>query len=1388
MVQVGIYAGDHMPIEGWIGGEPQGIGVDYARLLASYAGLRLEFHPFTDWSTALGDGTPTSTFDLYVGQGLWDELAPRFYFLKPHITDTGILVVRQGEQTLRRDSALEGRRIAVERPLRFANVAIHKSYPKAALVFANDGSEALDMVARGDADAYIGTGDLRTRALLQRRPRDDLQVLGQAILPTSGVAVAIPRDREVLAQVLRKAETNITSDDLAQLHKRWGMDATVDVLPPPLSSLTKEQNQWLRQLPELRVVYETDRYPYSFVDDKGTFAGISADYLRLVADSLGLKFKLVPADDWTTVKALVANHQVDIIAAGSANDFPRDAMLFSQPYETFPGVIVTRVGGLPITGPADLSQRVVAIREEQSMLSRARVILGGSTLVPVGSNEAGLALVASGKADAYIGTLPAIDSLIRNRYPAELRVVGPADINLDLAIGMLPSNAALLPYVNRELAILSSAQRQAIRSRWLTTDYYYGVPWAWVIAGLGSACLLFGIGAFAYVRLRRASRAQALAEKKLGDELSFQQALLETLPYPVFVKDAEGRYLAVNAAYEKLLGVLREDILGKTLAQTKHLTQPNPLDLHDADLRVMAMGKSERSEILLPPLAPDESIRSTISWRRPFVSETSHESRMLGTIVDVSDIRSAEARARASEQRLSDITQAMPAVVFQIQVTSPTSRHFTYIGGDSKSLLDMAPEEIIGNEPELASRLHPHDLPMLFDRVNAAAIALEPMPPVDFRILVRGEWKWLRTEGGHSRRLPDGTAEWSGYWIDTTAAHRQADELIHAKAQAESAVLAKGAFLASMSHEIRTPMAGVLGLIELMARTKLDAEQANMLGMAQDSARLLLQILDDILDYSRIEADRIELESAPFDMHQLIDSLVGVCSAGAGKKHLRLYAVHDARLGRLYKGDALRMRQIIANLLSNALKFTEEGSIVFRAQCLVDSDGRHRLKFTISDTGIGIPAASLARLFQPFIQAEQSTTRRFGGTGLGLSISRRLAEMMGGKLCLHSIVGRGTEAVFEVAMDVVEDWEPPLGLAGRTAALITSDPMLQEELGNALSAFGFHWSVREPSAKFDDDEDGPELVFMDAPLAASTNIPASSRIVMLGRPHDMQGTEASILKLDPILWAPLRDLCLQELGLIETAAEPIASAAAGHPDIHVLVAEDHSINQALISRQLEALGYRHTVVGDGAEALAVLESAHYDLLLADCHMPRIDGFEMTRRIRQSERAGQHLPIVALSASALPEQIQACLDAGMDDFLAKPVTLRDLDAKISSLTRSGGDQPASTIMDEVDAQAAHLISFYKDPVQLKAVLDELLSVCRKDSAELKHLMSGDDDAAKRRLLHHIEGSLGVIGLEDMASQPASDASLQEREAFIAKRIEQLELLIHRLKADLSSVAP
>ncbi len=1372
VVQVAVYAGDHMPLEGWIGGQPQGVGVDYARLLASYAGLRLEFHPFTEWTNTQDPPKLSPDVDLLVAQGILPTTSDRFSYLRPYMTGGAMVVVRQDNQLIQRDSTLEGLRIAVERPLIGYNEQIRKYYPKAIPVYANDGADALDIVARGDADLYLGTGVARTRALLQHRPRDDLRILGQGIIPPDSIALALPKNREVLTRILRKAELHISQDDLLQLHKRWGIDKTVDSLPPPSSPLTAEQNEWLRHLPELRVAYETDRYPYSF-DDKGEFSGIAADYLHLLSQHLGLRFKLVPANDWTEIKKLVDAHQVDLIAAGSVNDFAGQDMMFSQPYETFPGVIVTRVGGPPIAGPSDLARRVVAIREEQSMLSRAKAMLGASTLVPVGSNEAGLAMVASGKADAYIGTLPAIDSLIRNRYAAELHVIGPAGIDLDLALGLRPSDAALLPYINRELNGLGGAQRQAIRARWLTTDYYYGVPWAWVVTGIGAAVVLFGLGGFAYRRLRKAMNDKEHAERKLADELSFQHALLETLPYPVFVKDGQGRYLAVNQAYEQLLEISRNDILGKTLVESRHTPALSPEEQHESDLKMLESGESERSEVTLPPVPGGHQVHSYIAWRRPFVSAASRESRMLGTIVDVSDIRSAEAKARETEQRLSDITEAMPSVVFQLQVKAGSGRTFTYVGGDSKALLDLTPEEIIADEPELARRIHPDDRVRLLDHVHDAADALKPMPAIDFRLKVRGEWRWLRTEGGRAHRLPDGAAEWSGYWIDTTEAHQQAEELLAAKAQAETAVAAKGAFLAAMSHEIRTPMAGVVGLVELLSRTHVDTEQATMLGMAQDSAKLLLQILDDILDYSRIEADRVDLETAPFDLHQLVDSVAGLFSVGAADRGLSLHAIHDGLVGRVFAGDALRIRQILTNLMSNALKFTDTGHVTLRVVLLESTDSIQLIRFMVSDTGIGISPASLSRLFQPFTQAEQSTTRRFGGTGLGLSISKRLAEMMGGKLYLKSQPKKGTDAILELPMHMIEAAETSPEFTGKMASVVISDELLFEEINGALHALGI--DVRRESAF----EHGADLYIGETGNSGRQEMAVSDSISISPSMAASSGT-SEVVRTGPVLWTAVADACRRAMHLENTDTKPIPTPSSRAHAARILIAEDHPINQALIHRQLDALGFDHVMVSDGVEALEELSTGRFDLLLADCHMPNMDGFELTRQLRRAEGCGPRLPIIALSASALPEQVQQCLDAGMDGFLAKPVTLHDLEAKILSIVDHPGRSTQRSHESDVDRQAAHLINFYREPAHLRAILIELLSICRKDFADLEGALAINDEARQRYWLHRIEGSLGVIGDIDGVEPSSADASIDDRVASIVARMSRLEVLVRRIE--------
>lgn len=638
VVQVGVFAGDHMPLESWRGGQPEGLGVDYARLLAGRAGLQLEFHPYTDWGAMAFDASPVP-YDLLLAQPISSRRMERFHLLRPYVSGYPVLVARKGDLRIRSVEDLAHARVVLERRFRQGAVEFDRRYPNATLLFADDGRQGLEMVARGEADAYIGLVASRTAALLNRRPTADLVMIDTLESPRIDIAPAVRRDRNELTAILRKAEATISDDEVAQLRSRWGAaderpqfaHAPEGASAPPRPTLTAKEQAWLATLPVLKIGYEIDRYPYSFADGQGEFDGLAADYVHLLQQRTGLRVRLVPAEDWNSLQRMVLAHEVDLIAVGSPNDLDSHEMGFSQPYEHFPEVIVARLQGPPIAGPQDLSGKVVAVRDEIGLITQLRALLPKTKLRPVGSNEVGLGLVADGSADAYIGTLPAIDALIRNRYAAELRVVGPAGLDVELAMGVRREYDALLPLIDRVFDGLGEGERQSIRARWLTTDYSYGVPWRWAIAGTLITLLVLGTIGQAYLRLRRASDARAKAELALEAQLGFQQALLETIPYAVFVKDQDGRYLAVNRAYETMFGCARSDLLGRTLVENRHVRCDDLEGLHDDDMALLRSGESARRDLIVhAEQAPDEprhTVAAALPPGRRFLAPARHHRR-----------------------------------------------------------------------------------------------------------------------------------------------------------------------------------------------------------------------------------------------------------------------------------------------------------------------------------------------------------------------------------------------------------------------------------------------------------------------------------------------------------------------------------------------------------------------------------------------------------------------------------------------------------------------------------------------------------------------------------------------------------------------------------------
>ncbi|MBK1721460.1 ATP-binding protein [Thiocystis violacea] len=529
-------------------------------------------------------------------------------------------------------------------------------------------------------------------------------------------------------------------------------------------------------------------------------------------------------------------------------------------------------------------------------------------------------------------------------------------------------------------------------------------------------------------------------------------------------------------------------------------------------------------------------------------------------------------------------------------------------------------------------------------------------------------------------------------------------ELRKARDAAEAGSEAKSQFLVSMSHEIRTPMNGILGMAELLSGTSLDARQQHFTQTIQVSAESLLAIINDILDFSKIEAGRLDLERLDFDLCAILDRTLDLLHESARAKGLALRARIPAGFPGWVRGDPGRLQQVLTNLLSNAIKFTERGSVQLTLSVLEETAAVRRVRIAVADTGIGLAPDQREPVFERFSQADSSTSRRYGGTGLGLSISKQLVELMGGDIAVESALGQGS--VFRIDLPLEKSpgrvADQPRDFGRLRVLLVTSDPRTQADLERQCAAWDLQLTCRV------DLHDAMELALNEAMwgrgfdvfLLEQAQLPALE--VPAGRVlRDLieQASGAAVLVPDALsegvdyAWGRLRTLATpvassglaaylsaiiegRRLRAAQTRPELGRAPAGGQPNLglNVLVAEDNEVNQEVIDSMLKALGCRVTLCADGKVALTALAEQAPDLILMDCQMPSMDGYETTRRIRAREaRQGGRVPIIALTAHAMRGDRERALAAGMDDFLSKPFKLVDLTA----LLQQWGAKPQTT---------------------------------------------------------------------------------------------------------------
>lgn len=873
----------------------------------------------------------------------------------------------------------------------------------------------------------------------------------------------------------------------------------------------------------------------------------------------------------------------------------------------------------------------------------------------------------------------------------------------------------------------------------------------------------------------RDQRLRADRERALTEQVEVQKRVVATIPYPLFMKDGAGRYTHVNRPYEAMFGLTAEQLVGRTAAEAKHIDVAELAQLAETEQHVLFAGGQLSQEVVVARRDGGKDHHLVWVARMDYGAQSPG---ILGAVVDVSSIRRAEESSRLSERRLLDVTSALPAAVFQMRMDPHGVIEFTYAGGDTIGTIGLTIEDVKQDKTRVLRQIHEHDQGMVIRHVTESVRSLEPIRRLDFRVVTGGAARWIRTAGGMPTRSATGFFEWSGYWIDVTEEHETTAALMRAKIEAEAGTEAKSMFLAMMSHEIRTPMAGIIGLVELVADTPLNDEQRNMLGMIESSANALLQILDEILDYTRIEAGQIRLIRAPFDVRELIDSVVGLFSARAWERDIRISGMVDWRIAPELDGDINRIRQVLLNLASNAIKFTSEGEVSIRVDLCDDQGATQRVRISVTDTGVGIDPDRLNALFEPFMQGPGAEAHDAGGTGLGLTVCYRLIELMGGTIHVQSGLGIGTTATVELELGTLRssiDRSHYSGqFSGHRAVLCLDDARLNGMISNALSAMGFMVLESELQGLLEMDIDGELVLVYEHGMEVALPLSRFERRIRIVDRPELRSVAFDdgevVLYSNPLLWRSLREACCLAFGKPDEQLVRQSVAAEVRSGVRILVAEDNSIKRQVLSMQLNKLGVAHELAENGLEALHALQEQEFDLLLTDCRMPACDGFELVRQIRRNElTTGRHLPVIALTASAMPEELQRCIDAGMDEALAKPIQLPELRAVLErhlsastealilppdAIGAEGRIRQDLAAGEDIAEQVRLLSDAFGGNQRVSKLIDDMVGQVKEVIIRIKgYEAEGDYDAAKE-LRHMIAGTVSLIPVgtsENMSTQ-------------------------------------
>lgn len=914
-----------------------------------------------------------------------------------------------------------------------------------------------------------------------------------------------------------------------------------------------------------------------------------------------------------------------------------------------------------------------------------------------------------------------------------------------------------------------------------------------------------------------------LAETRLKETIALYQSLNESLPLNVIRKDLSGGFIDCNQRFCDTLQRSREEILHKT--DFEFYPDSQATKYRNDDLQVIDTG--EPLELVEEYVGPHGEKLYMQVLKAPVRDAAGKIIGVQGMFWDVTQRMRAEEALRASDDKFRKLVQSsiMGVIVanFDGRLLAANDAFLTMIG---RTREEFASGQIRWDE------ITPIDFKEADERAIETLLEHDDCPP--------WEKEFIHASG---QRVPvligvtmldRAMAECICFVLDISRQKQTERELTTAKEAAEVANKAKSQFLANMSHEVRTPMNAVIGLTELVLNTPLETQQREYLQLVLQSGEGLLAVINDVLDFSKVESGHIELDRQPVSLRECLGDALKSLAVRAHSKQLELLLDVDTEVPEWVVADRGRLRQVIINLVSNSIKFTYAGEVVVHVKLIGESANVHEhsvdVQFSVTDTGIGIAHDKQRLIFEPFEQADASTTRQFGGTGLGLTIVQRLVELMGGRIDVESNLGRGSTFHFTLALDTCA--APATAPVPKTVSLegarvmvvddhATSRRILEETLRSWRMqplVFGSGAAAKQHFEITSNGEPPCDLVLADLrqndPEAwqlleqiRSNPITADLPVILL-MSHDVLdiGPQCQRFGIRTRLFKPVKqselldalaDALHFDAQLAEDAAKAspaVAAASSTAPvavrSLRILLAEDSLVNQRLAVGTLERLGHQTTIANHGLEVLALLPRQDFDLILMDIQMPELDGLETTKRIREQEkRSGGHMPIIAVTAHALKGDRERCLDVGMDGYVSKPIRQRLLIDEIEHVLGravaprqiSAADLPPGGVCP-VNWQVA-LDFCGGDPALLRDIAEAFLEEWPKRVTEIQRALHEPNFELLHRAAHTVKGSMRYFG-----AQQAFQTALQLEQRGAQKSLAGAEEIWTRLQHEIQFVVP